>query len=310
MVSCRRPMAPRRRRRRASWSPTRDARRHRADGGDRRRRVRRRHRARPADRLVPDRRVRRRARRSTRCGTSCHLLRAGLRARRGRRPLQRLALPHAPGRGGARTARRSTATRGSRSSGRRSRRSCSSRSARTPTRADRHRGREGRRDAVRVVGEQFTWTFYYQGPGGRSRLAPALRPARPPVNFTVQSKDVIHDFWVPAFRMKIDAVPGINTNFRVTPTRIGDYPVVCAELCGLGHSACARPPTSSAAQAFDRWLPEAAAAGRAAAAPGGGGRRRRRRTARRSSPRRLRRAATRLPTRARPAATGPTSTRS
>jgi cytochrome c oxidase subunit 2 len=56
------------------------------------------------------------------------------------------------------------------------------------------------------------------------------------VYFTVQSKDVIHDFWVPAFRMKIDAVPGIDTHLRVTPTRVGNYPVVCAELCGLGHA--------------------------------------------------------------------------
>ena len=48
--------------------------------------------------------------------------------------------------------------------------------------------------------------------------------------------DVIHDFWVPAFRMKIDAVPGITTNYRVTPNRLGNYPVVCAELCGLGHA--------------------------------------------------------------------------
>ena len=50
----------------------------------------------------------------------------------------------------------------------------------------------------------------------------------------MQAKDVIHDFWVPAFRMKIDAVPGITTHYRVTPNRLGNYPVVCAELCGLG----------------------------------------------------------------------------
>ena len=52
----------------------------------------------------------------------------------------------------------------------------------------------------------------------------------------MKAKDVIHDFWVPAFRMKIDAVPGITTDYRVTPNRLGTYPVVCAELCGLGHS--------------------------------------------------------------------------
>jgi cytochrome c oxidase subunit 2 len=93
---------------------------------------------------------------------------------------------------------------------------------------------------VRVVGEQFTWTFFYKREGGGDEVAsPQLYlPPNTPVDFTVQSKDVIHDFWVPAFRMKIDAVPGINTHLRVTTTdRLGEFPVVCAELCGLGHSA-------------------------------------------------------------------------
>src|ERR687896_1141384 len=62
---------------------------------------------------------------------------------------------------------------------------------------------------VRVVGEQFTWTFYYPGEGGDEIASPQLYlPANTPVDFTVQSKDVIHDFWVPAFRMKIDAEGG------------------------------------------------------------------------------------------------------
>ncbi|HWM11212.1 MAG TPA: cytochrome c oxidase subunit II, partial [Solirubrobacteraceae bacterium] len=70
---------------------------------------------------------------------------------------------------------------------------------------------------VRVVGEQFTWTFYYPGEGDEEIVSNQLYlPANTPVNFTVQSKDVIHDFWVPAFRMKIDAVPGIDTHIRVT----------------------------------------------------------------------------------------------
>ena len=89
---------------------------------------------------------------------------------------------------------------------------------------------------VRVVGEQFTWTFHYPGEGGEVASPRLYLPAGRAVRFNVQSKDVIHDFWVPAFRMKIDAVPGITTHIRVTPERVGRYPVVCAELCGLGHS--------------------------------------------------------------------------
>jgi cytochrome c oxidase subunit II len=106
---------------------------------------------------------------------------------------------------------------------------------------------------VRVVGEQFTWTFYYKGPDGKDVVSNQLYlPKDRPVLFTVQSKDVLHDFWVPAFRMKIDAVRGINTHIRVTPNRIGSYAVVCAELCGLGHAAMRSQ--------FNQWLTQRAQA--------------------------------------------------
>jgi len=107
---------------------------------------------------------------------------------------------------------------------------------------------------VRVVGEQFTWTFYYRE-GGRDIVSNQLYvPVNRPVKFDVQSKDVIHDFWVPAFRMKIDAVPGITTDYRVTPTRIGEYPVVCAELCGLGHSVMRQTAHVVTQSDYDAWI--------------------------------------------------------
>jgi cytochrome c oxidase subunit II len=110
---------------------------------------------------------------------------------------------------------------------------------------------------VRVVGEQFTWSFYYPGEGGREVSSPQLYlPQGQSVKFRVQSKDVIHDFWVPAFRMKIDAVPGITTNLRITPEREGRYPVVCAELCGLGHSTMRQSATIMPRADFERWLAE------------------------------------------------------
>ena len=56
------------------------------------------------------------------------------------------------------------------------------------------------------------------------------------VYFNLRSKDVIHAFWVPAFRLQEDVVPGITTHWRVTPDRLGSYPVVCNLLCGVGHS--------------------------------------------------------------------------
>jgi cytochrome c oxidase subunit II len=128
---------------------------------------------------------------------------------------------------------------------------------------------------VRVVGEQFTWTFWYRGEGGKEIASPQLYvPEGKQIKFDVQSKDVIHDFWVPAWRQKIDAVPGITTSFRVTPNRLGTYPVVCAELCGLGHSVMRQTAHVVSQDDFDQWLSDRqqkAAGGGGGEAGGGGG---------------------------------------
>ena len=90
---------------------------------------------------------------------------------------------------------------------------------------------------VTVTGRQFAWRFAYPQAGGKTVTSLELYvPKGRSVHFNVRSEDVLHDFWVPAWRMKIDAVPGITTGYRVTPTKLGEYPIVCAELCGLGHA--------------------------------------------------------------------------
>jgi cytochrome c oxidase subunit II len=126
---------------------------------------------------------------------------------------------------------------------------------------------------VRVVGQQFTWTFYYKGDDGKEIASPRLYlPANQAVYFTVQSKDVIHDFWVPAFRMKIDAVPGIDTHLRVTTNnKLGEYPVVCAELCGLGHSTMRQSAYVLSKGDFDKKFAELKQGGSKPAGGGGGG---------------------------------------
>jgi cytochrome c oxidase subunit 2 len=125
---------------------------------------------------------------------------------------------------------------------------------------------------VRVVGEQFAWTFFYKGDGGKEVASPQLYlPKDRSVRFTVQSKDVLHDFWVPAFRWKIDAVPGIDTHYRVTPTRLGNYAIVCAELCGLGHATMRQTAHVLQDQQFEDWLAKRQGGGGQAAAGGGGG---------------------------------------
>jgi cytochrome c oxidase subunit 2 len=120
---------------------------------------------------------------------------------------------------------------------------------------------------VKVHAIQFAWSFEYPQADGRPIVSNQLfLPKDKPVRFDIESEDVLHDFWVPAFRVKIDAVPGITTRLRVTPTRVGIYPVVCAELCGLGHSVMRSTAHVLTPTAFDRWL-----ADQRAPAPGGGG---------------------------------------
>jgi cytochrome c oxidase subunit 2 len=108
---------------------------------------------------------------------------------------------------------------------------------------------------INVTGQQFTWTFEYpQGSGDPIRSNQLYLPVDRPVRFFVKSRDVIHDFWVPAFRMKVDAVPGIETSYRVTPNRRGNYPVVCAELCGLGHALMRQTAHVVTGDEFTAWV--------------------------------------------------------
>jgi cytochrome c oxidase subunit 2 len=112
---------------------------------------------------------------------------------------------------------------------------------------------------VGVHGEQFAWTFTYpeEITGGKELTTTELvLPVDRSVRFNIRTADVIHDFWVPDFAMKIDAVPGITTHYRVTPNRLGTYPVVCAELCGLGHSVMRSRVRVVEQAEFERWLQE------------------------------------------------------
>ena len=128
---------------------------------------------------------------------------------------------------------------------------------------------------INVVGQQFAWTFEYPQGGGRPvRTTQLFLPEDQPVRFFIRSEDVIHSFWVPAFRMKIDAVPGVLTDYRVTPSRRGNYPVVCAELCGLGHAYMRQTARVVGRDEFDqrmRALREGGGTPAASTAPGQAG---------------------------------------
>jgi cytochrome c oxidase subunit 2 len=108
---------------------------------------------------------------------------------------------------------------------------------------------------VDVIGEQFAWMFSYPQGGGQAVVSPELRLAKDqPVVFKVHSRDVIHAFWVPQFREQLDAVPGITGTVRVTPTRTGNYQLVCAELCGNGHSLMRATVRVMPSGDFRSWL--------------------------------------------------------
>jgi cytochrome c oxidase subunit 2 len=116
---------------------------------------------------------------------------------------------------------------------------------------------------VEVTGEQFAWNVRYPGRDGRfgrtdpqliaddnplgvDRRDPAATddivhlgvihvPVNRPVRIRLRSKDTLHSFFIPHFRLKQDAVPGMTIELWFVPTRVGEYEIACAELCGFGH---------------------------------------------------------------------------
>jgi cytochrome c oxidase subunit II len=122
---------------------------------------------------------------------------------------------------------------------------------------------------VRVIGQQFTWSFEY--PEADVSSNELVLPADRPVDFRIRTRDVIHSFWVPEFRLKSDAVPGLTTHIRMTPDRVGRYQVVCAELCGIGHATMRQLVRVVPQEEFDVWLEERRQPEQAAGGGGGGG---------------------------------------
>ncbi|MGI8712369.1 MAG: cytochrome c oxidase subunit II [Solirubrobacteraceae bacterium] len=108
---------------------------------------------------------------------------------------------------------------------------------------------------VNVTERQFAFEFSYPQPGGKQIVSPVLYlPKGQPVVFKLRSLDVIQSFFVPEFSKKIDAVPGITTTLRVTPTRIGHYPAECTELCGAGHSLMRAGVRVVSPASFHAWM--------------------------------------------------------
>ena len=134
-----------------------------------------------------------------------------------------------------------------------------------------------------VVGQQWQWSFRLPGKDGRlgtsdtRNISPdnplGLNPSDPngqddvvieggelhlpsgkPIKILLRSIDVLHDFYVPEFRAKMDMVPGLITYFWLTPTRTGTFEILCAELCGVGHPQMRGVVVVETESAYQAWL--------------------------------------------------------
>ena len=114
---------------------------------------------------------------------------------------------------------------------------------------------------VQITAEQFAWNVNYAGADGAFGTADDIAtinqlhlPVGRNVLIHIKSKDVIHSFFVPQFRMKQDAVPGLTTRMWVNATKAGQFDIACAELCGLGHFRMRGFLTLEPKADFDTWL--------------------------------------------------------
>jgi cytochrome c oxidase subunit 2 len=107
---------------------------------------------------------------------------------------------------------------------------------------------------VDVKGIQFAWLFNY--PVSGISAGELHVPVGADVQLNLSADDVIHSFWVPQFRLKQDAIPGVPTQLRFTATKPGTYPVVCAELCGGYHGSMRTQVIVHEQQDFDAWMNE------------------------------------------------------
>ncbi len=123
---------------------------------------------------------------------------------------------------------------------------------------------------VTVVGQQWSWTFNHPDSvdgrnvyeiGSGNYIPTLVLPVGETTRFTLHSPDVIHDFGVPGFVMKMDVVPGQENQFQVTPKTEGDYAGKCYELCGVSHSRMLFNVKIVSPEQYDAYLQQQAESG-------------------------------------------------
>lgn len=120
---------------------------------------------------------------------------------------------------------------------------------------------------VRVVSQQWAWTFVHPGPDGQLDTADDITTIDKlhveegaTYHYLLTTKDVIHSFFVPVFRLKQDAVPGREITGWFKPTLTGEFDIVCAEICGVGHGLMGARIVVQNKEDYQKWSVENAPA--------------------------------------------------
>ena len=115
-----------------------------------------------------------------------------------------------------------------------------------------------RDNLVRIIGQQWSWSFIHAGPDGELDTQDDVATVTDlhvqngkTYHFELQSRDVLHNFSVPAFRLRQDAVPGRTISGWFKPTKTGTYDLQCAEMCGYGHGIMAAAITVHSEESYD-----------------------------------------------------------
>ncbi|BDV42795.1 cytochrome c oxidase subunit 2 [Geotalea uraniireducens] len=117
---------------------------------------------------------------------------------------------------------------------------------------------------IAVTAQQWQWSFTY--PDGRTVVGELRLPVGRPVKLTMTSRDVIHGFFIPAYRQKQDVLPGRYTYLWLEPDRVGSYDIFCSQYCGTGHSLMRATLVVMPAAAYAQWVEQQEAKARQAKA--------------------------------------------
>jgi cytochrome c oxidase subunit 2 len=109
-------------------------------------------------------------------------------------------------------------------------------------------------NAMKIYVDAKQWMWKIEYPGGQHEIDSLHVPLNRAVELVMTSEDVIHDFFVPAFRVKRDVVPGQYETLWFTADRVGTYHLFCSQFCGTGHAAMVGTVTVMSAPDFERWL--------------------------------------------------------